>query len=549
VDQQTGDDTNDGQTVKTAFESVRRGLGRLQAGDMLLIKSGVYYEQFWVRAQGEPDARIIIGPFGDGEVIIDSGLQVDQWKSHTKNIFSAKTAKPVRNIVLDEIPIHPVRTLEEVADGLWYFDKERSEVFLYLTDGDPAAHEIGLIVDNKYSHAVFLNGATYVTLYGLTIRYAGGKGVEILGPHNRIERCNIKFNGGHGIGMFSYKQLNSAYTRTEHNHIYHNVLANWPRGRWPYKTGAWGMGIGGPAGPGCEHTGNVVHKNGGEGIGSQSNGVVRDNIVGNNWSVNIYADGAENTVIDNNLIYCEEPDPRDIYNNFDHTPEDGKAFRRLRAEGIMTADELKRTNAQNVRLTNNIIIGCRRGITHYGRSRQSGLKNMLVANNTIVVPHAKGLGEHFVGIRVPWNNGNNRDTVYRNNIIYGTHPETYLASISNDPLGRAEPFDGVTFDHNLWYHTTNSKPFNIGLPKLYLQNYDFNGWKKRDRQHRIGTGSLFADPEFVQRTGYTPESVALSEDSPAVDAGDMIAGLLSDYFGNQRQSAPDIGALEVTGSP
>lgn len=547
VDQMNGRDENNGQSLRTAVKSIR-GVKGLLPGDIVLIKSGIYREQFWIRSKGTKDARIIFGPYGDGEVIIDAGLTVGPWENYKGGIFRSTSPDAPKAVVVNDVPLYEKESMSDFAEGEWFYDKARKMIYMFPQAGlNPNEQDVGVVGNDKYSHAIFLNGAEYVTLYGLTIRFAGGKGIETLGRHNRIERCNIKFNGANGIGMFNYDGADSKYTEIIKNNIYHNFMANWPRGRWPYKTGGWGMGIGGPAGGPCKIIGNVVHKNGGEGLGAPGSGsLVYDNIIYDNWSVNLYIDGAADVVVDQNLIYCHEPDYKELYKDEPKHPKGNSSFRRLRAEGIMTADEEKTTNLHTIQITNNIIIGCRRGITHYGRAYHSGLKDVLVANNTIIVPDAAGDGENFVGINVPWNEGNNAGTEYRNNLVYATHKDTYLVAVANDPLHRTEPFHGISFDHNIWFHTSRDKPFYFGIPLItFFQDYDFKGWMKRGEARGIDQGSQFADPKFVERKGYTAESVKLRTDSPAVNAAQLIDGLKTDYMGNPRDAQPDIGALEV----
>jgi len=547
VDPKNGDDKNDGQLLRTAFKSIS-GAKNLQPGDVVLIKAGIYREQFWVTSKGEKNARIVIGPYGDGEVIIDAGLRVGPWETHQGGIFKTKTEYAPKAIVVNEIPLYEKETISALSEGDWFYDKSRKMIYMYPLKGvNPNDQDVGVVADDKYNHAIFLNGAEYVTLYGLTIRFAGGKGVEILGPNNRIERCNIKFNGSNGIGMFNYENVNSKHTEVIKNHIYHNFMANWPRGRWPYKNGGWGMGVGGPAKGPCLLIGNVVHKNGGEGLGVPGSGsLIYDNIIFNNWSVNLYLEGSANIVADQNFIYCNEPDLRDLYKDEPKHPKGNSSYQRLRAEGIMTGDEEKATNQHNVQITNNIIINCRRGITHYGRTYQSGLKNVFVAHNTIIVPDSDGGSENFIGINVPWNEGNNAGTFYRNNLVYASHPKTYLVSVAIDPLHRTEPFQGISFDHNLYFHASSNKPFYLGIPKFTLfQAYDFSGWLQRGEEKAIDQGSQFKDPKFLARKGYTAESVRISPDSPAVNSAVLIEGLVTDYMGNPRDAQPDIGALEV----
>ena len=222
---------------------------------------------------------------------------------------------------------------------------------------------------------------------------------------------------------------------------------------------------------------NTVHKNGGEGLlayGSSSGTSIKNNISYDNWSVNIYIDGQAECIVDKNLIFCNDPKPGDLYNNEDKTPQDGKNLRRLRAEGIMSADENSPGTFKNAEITNNIIISCRRGITHYAAVKDSGLKNVLIANSTIILPDAKGQGEDYTGIRIPYNNGNNHDVILRNNIISGSHPDTYLLDMEGRPAMSNSEFNGLAFEGNAWHHLTNPKPFKIRNGRLSAEDIDFN---------------------------------------------------------------------------
>ena len=74
--------------------------------------------------------------------------------------------------------------MSEIKRGEWYYDGE--DIYLYVPDGNnPSLHDIGVIEDNKYHPGIFLNHAQYVTIYGLTVKYAGGHGISILGSHNK----------------------------------------------------------------------------------------------------------------------------------------------------------------------------------------------------------------------------------------------------------------------------------------------------------------------------------------------------------------------------
>jgi hypothetical protein len=493
VDGLNGNDATANGSSAKPWKTIKKALGYLKPGDVLSIMGGVYKERFTIKKSGTPDSRIIIGAFGNGEVIIDGSPAIGEWALATdtvvKGIYKATSSFTPRAIVVNEQPIFPAFSLVDIKEGEWYYDKVQTTIYLLPPAGvKPSRDNIGVISDNQYNDAVLISAANYVTLYGLTVKYAGGRGISILGSHNEIIRCNVKFNGGIGINMFNTKTLLSTDNIVSWNHIYHNFLRNWPRGL--YKWGGWGGGSISHGTSNPKFVGNVVHKNGGEGLVAYDNkgASFENNISYDNWSVNIYVSSETDSVIDNNLVFSSEPDQRDLYHNGDSAPNDNRNFRRLRPEGIMTADESAPARLNNIKITNNNIVGCRRGINHYGKATGSGLKNVLVSNNTIIVPDAAGAGESFVGLQVPYNNGNNKNVVFEDNLIYATNASTYLLYLGTDPtLLPTIEFSNITFKGNTWYHAANPKPFHIGPDYHTIYDVVFNKW------HTICAANCFAD--------------------------------------------------------
>lgn len=484
IDGTKGDDVRGDGTILNPWKTISRAFDyyakRPAPGDVIRIKAGVYRERLFIRNCGTKENPIMIGPFGNGEVIIDCSSEIKGWDLYKDKIYKANCSFVPTAVVVDERPCFPEFSLDKLKEFEWYYDVKEKIIYLCLDKGSsPASRDIGVLSNDGYQDGVLINDAHYITLYGLTVKYAGGRGISILGNYIIIKKCNVKFNGGIGINIFTYNKTQSFNTEILNNNIYHNFMRNWPRGR--YKWGGWGGGIISHGTPNIQLKGNIVHNNGGEGIvthGGQGGSAILDNIVYDNWSVNIYIDHQPNSVIENNLIFCNEPEPRDLYNNGDDNPNDGKNLRRLRAEGMMTADESSPATFKNAKITKNIIINCRRGITHYGKGQGSGLKDVFVANNTIIVPDAKGQGEEYIGINVPYNNGNNVNTVYSNNIIYASHSKTRLLSMETPLSLGVGNFGGVIFKNNIWYHDNNTRPFHIGPQWLDLYDFDFFSWQK-----------------------------------------------------------------------
>ena len=555
VDSISGSDANNGRSEGTAFKTIGKAVmgsgAPVGPGDTVLIKAGTYRERFSIAKSGTATNRIVIGPYGNGEVVIDGSTAVAGWTLVSGQVYKASVALAPTAVVVDEQPLFPEFTESALVDGRWYFDNTTSSLYLWCPGGgDPSARNVGIVSSNQYSDAVFINNASYVTLYGVTVRYTGGRGISILGNYNRVEKCNVKFNGHNGINMYRYGTTQTTDTEIIKNHVYHNFLRNWPRGR--YKWGGWGQGATSNSTPNTKFIGNISHKNGGEGIGAYGGAggtTFKDNISYDNWSVNIYTDNQPNGRIENNFIYCREPDPNDLYNNQDPAPEDNRSLKRLRAEGIMTADEnyslTPPANLSNVVIANNVIIGCRRGIQHYGQAAGSGLKYVQVMYNTIIVPNAVGIGEDYIGINIPYNNGNNVGSVYRNNVVYASNPATYVLYGGTDPAGVKDSFNGITLSNNLWYHATRTNAWHWGRDYNTTWDYSFSGWRSLPGAAH-GTGDVNADPKLVNVSTYNAQDKRFADSSsPAIGRG-VDVGILYDinYFARPSTGNYDIGAFQ-----
>ena len=544
VDIKKGSDEGGDGTSLSPWRTIGKGINSLSPGDALLISAGIYRERLNISKGGTEERRILIGPKGDGEVIIDPSVELKEWSVYdaTRGVYQANCPFKPTAVVVDEKPFYPEFPLSNVNSGTWFYDNNKKTIYVCIPGGEnPASHEIGVISDDKDQNGILAFDCNYITFYGLNVRYAGGRGIVISGNNNRVERCTFEFNGCGGVSIAGETSKNNQVVK---NHIFYNFMRNWPRGR--YKSGGWGAGAYSHDAVNTQFIGNVVHNNGGEGLltyGGQGGTTFRDNVVYDNWSVNIYIDNQPNGIIERNFIFCHDPNQNDLYNNGDDNPSDGKNFRRLRAIGIMTADEdyslNPPANLNNILIANNIIIDCRMGISHNAEVHSSGLKNVLFAHNTIIIPNSKGIDEEYVGIKVPYNNGNNVNTIYRDNIIYASHPQTYLLAIETNPLGLGNNLTGVTFDHNLWYHASREMPFHIWSQLANNFDTNFKAWQKSNPT------DLYADPMLNGVSGYSAQKAELKTGSPAINAGLFIEKIAEDYYNRQRTiKNPTIGAVE-----
>jgi hypothetical protein len=529
VDGASGRDSNNGTSEATAFRTIGRAVDFGGPGVTVRIKAGHYREQVNVTKSGTLAQRFVIGAFGNGEVVIDGSPEV-AWAQLSAAVWQAPIP-PVGAVavVVDGRPLRMEASPAAVTPGSWA--RQDATMYVSLPDGGaPAAHDTLVIGDYDVHEetTVYLNPASYTTLYGLTMRGASKNVLNVWGTNVRVEKCRILFAGKNGISIFDYSTIDSSDTEIVRNEIAWNMMKNWPRGRapWAVAGGGWGMGAVSNGTARTLYQGNVVHDNGGEGLGGYGGlggTIYRDNVVGDNWSVNIYVDNQPSVTVENNYLYAHPPNAAtESYNaQVPVAPEQGyRILKRLRPECVMTADEAGsssdgQSHLTDVMIRNNVMVGCRDGYIHSPDAPGSGMRNVTLIGNTIVAPQAVEASDlpsdgplHGIGLR----EGANSGTVIRDNVVYG-FGVAGTALLSSVPAG-------VTLDHNLWFGGEGAP----GSP-----------------------GDVMADPGFADATDIEdPLTKRLRPGSPAIGKGAAVATLSTDYQFCPRDPAPDLGAFEFT---
>jgi hypothetical protein len=168
-----------------------------------------------------------------------------------------------------------------------------------------------------------------------------------------------------------------------------------------------------------------------------------------------------------------------------------------------------------------------------------------VFHNTIVAPAHLVEGEGpIAGISIPFGGGNNAGAVFRDNIVFASHSETFLLYGGEMPAGDGG-FAGLTFDHNLWFHAARARAFHWGPDGAARADLTHAEWVARSAG-RAGVGDVLAPPRFRQAGNYAdPQGMRLLPVSPAIDAG-VDTGVTEDFSGTPRGGAgmPDLGAFE-----
>ncbi len=587
VDGTNGNDSNNGTSLTTAFKTVAKSIDLVAAGDTVLIRRGLYREGISLinTASGSAGKPITFGSYGDGEVILDGSPKTGLWEKVSGSVWrtskatwqAGKAVEPLA-VVVNDAPLKQVTQgqngstapqvgLAGVSSGSGKWHNGVQYITADMGSADPNTADI-VVPNNVNDQAhVYFYDKDYLTFKGLTVRGSGSNGIWGYGSHITVDSCVIKFNGKAAVSFLPFSTKPSTDNAVLYSYIYHNVLLNWPRGNngnaeagggWP-GTLAWSSILRPVA------RGNIVYMNGGEGIASygtfdgQPSGqaLIEQNVVIDNWSVNIYIDNQANGVIRSNLIYNHPIDFNLATTNFLYVtttasyPYDNMGKFSV---GIGLGDETygtdsspASTNLANTQVYNNIIAGARTAILDYAEGQwpsfYHGLKNTVIANNTIIMPSTFPAGYVVSGIKLRdsvTSTGINRNTnsFVVNNIIYGYHNDKLVFS---DHAGK---LDGITFQNNVYYSTA-AKPFGT-----YANNqgteYDLAAWKTN-----VGSegNSVFTNPKLVnidsfQTSGafYDYKNADLAPGSPALGMG--AAQTLFNYnFTGAVRSAWNIGAF------
>jgi parallel beta-helix repeat protein len=226
VRQTLGDDKNDGTSPQTAWRSIGRLSGALEAGDTAYVGPGLYRDQIVVRGSGTPDRRIRIlaDPTGahtqdrPGVVMITGAEPVDEGRFEPEGrpgVYRARFADftPAGVVEMDGPQLRYMRarsTREHLVDRLpelevvalrpstYFHDAAAGVLYLHTSDGaPPARHELELM---RRGSGITVADRHFVTIAGFTIRHTADAGILFAdGARHGIAVDNVCY--GHRIGI------------------------------------------------------------------------------------------------------------------------------------------------------------------------------------------------------------------------------------------------------------------------------------------------------------------------------------------------------------
>ena len=369
---------------------------------------------------------------------------------------------------------------EAVIDGDWTLPTDDYPggkwVPLVLITGDHVALD-GFEVKNSRGRGVEIYEAQYCELRNLNIHHVWSSGIQDEGERSLVEDCKVwqacRSNAPPNRGVEDWP---SGFVAVNHDH--HTFRRN------------------------------EVFNNHGEGMSVLRAGhvTIEDNTIYDNLTAQLYIDNGDNVTVQRNLIYST--DDREFWRTSD-APGSGLAI----CDEPYSSSE---PTGHDRTIVNNIIVGNGVNIHYWQDLQGGGLKNDVIANNTLVEAVRSGDGGS-IGIKI--GSGNHSDTRVENNIILQMAGSP--AMVADDP--------DLQFSHNLWSQSVSGRASSpndvIGDPKLVNPNAE-----------RL-PGSV------------SPDWYRLEESSPARDEARVIAEATEDFFGGTRGNNPDMGAHEYGATP
>ncbi|MCG2461640.1 hypothetical protein K8352_12840 [Flavobacteriaceae bacterium F89] len=346
--------------------------------------------------------------------------------------------------------------------------------------------------------AMFTLAGSYIHVMGFEVKNSnitgkvkGGEGVRFKdGVYNKISFMKIHGCGDHGIDVnadFSIVEDCEVYLNAMNN-VSHSISNGW----------ANGISFAREATDGITDHGIirrcVVYNNHGEGIDAfEANDItIEDCITYDNWTMNLYISDATNCLVQRNIVY--------------NSPESTFPLRNDNRSGITLADEVSDgesiPHSANNLIINNFLYNADLSAFGWTLVPNTGLKNVLIANNTIVNGNLSiGVFEDSIV---------HRNSQIRNNIIVGE------ARVSNA--------QGIIFSNN--------------------------NWKENPTDNVKGMGDIIGDPELSLSGDTAPGTMTgdyfkLLNSSPCIQKGVDLMEVTEDFFGNLRGSPPDMGGHEL----
>ena len=555
-----GSDSNSGLSLATAFATPQKAASVVQAGDTVLIAAGLYRGGINMTnyASGTAGKPITFGSLGDGPVVIDGSTPVTGWTPVSGSVWQATASFTPIAVVVNNVPLKQVTSQSAVTSGSGNWYRSGKTIVADFGSSTPSTADIVVPNSDGAQTVVYFYGNNYLTFNGLTVRGSGAAGIWGYGSNITVSNCDLEFNGKAGVNFMAMQGNANANNQVLYSRVHDNVLLNWPRGNNGFASagGGWSGGLAFSESLNAVARGNVVYDNGGEGIISYGSGggattggtLFEQNVAFDNWSVNMYFDNQPNDIARQNILFDHPMDPSTLmYPPTSSQWSSGTPYKYTVC--LMLADEYNSSNGPanlaNTRVYDNLMAGCRIGIRDYSEgalTNPHGLKNTLIANNTIILPPTTPAGTYTAGLYLQDNGSANTGSQIVNNVVVGfdnTEPVLWYEGTGAVP--------GVRIDNNAYDNPGAANTFWEGLNSV--SQLTFAQWQSAAGADAHG---MFANPQLVgvtqfQASGSTPydyRNAMPASGSPLLGKGASLATYFTtDLAGASFASGWNIGAF------
>ena len=338
----------------------------------------------------------------------------------------------------------------------------------------------------------------YNTISGFEVKncniygtYKGGFGVLLEGRHNTVSKMNVHHiweTGIYAAGDYNTVEDSLVWQSSKRNSTNTGQV-----------TSGWAAGLSAGKNPSASalkprvtsyatFRRNTVFNNWGEGLSCYETDrcTIEDNIVYDNWTMNLYLSDATNSLVQRNMVYVSSA-PAITTRSSSHP-------------GITLADEVTTASrSTNNTIINNFIYNANFNAFSWSIVSNSGLNNVMIANNTIIDGALNTGGGGII----------NTNSQIINNIILGVNSSVPSKS-------------GITFSNNNWAMT----------PSLAAAVTDIVGDPQIARAGATTPGDL------------TPAYFTILGNSPVINTAMPLNSVTVDFFQLARGTAPDIGGHE-----
>ena len=206
VNNQTGNDANDGLSAEKPFLTIAKSMTALQAGDTLVMAPGkIYYESMMMRQSGTPSKPITIEANGavlsgrapipkDNWKALDNGL----WQNANQLQFGALRSR-VFNDKDEMVSVHISTKPQELKAGEAVWNKDG--IYLKLEAGQKP-QDFALFGTYRQS-GVMLQDHSYITVNNITVENFSNDGVNAHGYCRGLIFRNLvsRWNGDDGFSI------------------------------------------------------------------------------------------------------------------------------------------------------------------------------------------------------------------------------------------------------------------------------------------------------------------------------------------------------------